>query len=176
MLLAALAIVIEDPKGGPIFTQMRAGKDDRHFKFYKFRSMCVDAEAKKESLMGQNEATGPIFKMQNDPRLTKVGRFIRKTSIDELPQFWNVIKGDMSVVGPRPLPVKESDACSEYEKHRLDVIPGITCYWQCNGRSNASFENMIRYDFKYMRERSMLTDIKIIFKTCIAVLKREGAK
>ena len=175
-MAVAIAIVIDDPHGAPIFVQMRGGKNNIPFKFYKFRSMVKEADALKDSLQDKNEVDGPIFKMTDDPRVTRIGALIRKTSIDELPQLWNVIKGDMSLVGPRPLPVKESDGCTPYEKHRLDVIPGLTCYWQCRGRSNLSFQDMIRLDFLYLRERSIITDLKILFSTVGAVIKMVGAE
>lgn len=136
MLLTALAVVIDTPGAGPIFVQDRVGRDGKVFKFYKFRSMIPNAEKQLEGLMKKNEMTGPVFKIKDDPRITKVGKFIRKTSIDELPQIFNVLKGDMSIVGPRPALPREVAQYSEYEKQRLYVTPGLTCYWQIQ-RDNA---------------------------------------
>lgn len=176
MLIIAIAIVVDDPSAGPIYTQMRAGRYGKEFKFHKFRSMVANADALKASLMDRNEMDGPVFKITDDPRITKVGRFIRKSSLDELPQLIDIIRGDMSIVGPRPLPVKESDACTPYQRLRLNVMPGLSCYWQCSGRSNLGFQDMIRLDFLYICERSLWTDIKVIFRTIGAVLRMTGAK
>lgn len=171
LLITAVAIYIDDPKGSPIFKQERVGRDGKRFSFYKFRSMCVDAEEKLESLLKDNEMDGPVFKMKDDPRITRVGRFIRKTSIDELPQLWNILKGDMSIVGPRPALPREVEQYGEYEKQRLIVQPGLTCYWQVRpNRNDTSFDEWMDLDMKYIQERSFLTDWKIIFKTVRAVL------
>lgn len=171
LLITAVAIYIDDPKGSPIFKQERVGRDGKRFSFYKFRSMCVDAEEKLESLLKDNEMDGPVFKMKDDPRITRVGRFIRKTSIDELPQFWNILKGDMSIVGPRPALPREVEQYGEYEKQRLIVQPGLTCYWQIRpNRNDTSFDEWMDLDMKYIQERSFLTDWKIIFMTVRAVL------
>lgn len=171
LLITAVAIYIDDPKGSPIFKQERVGRDGKRFSFYKFRSMCVDAEEKLESLLKDNEMDGPVFKMKDDPRITRVGRFIRKTSIDELPQFWNILKGDMSIVGPRPALPREVEQYGEYEKQRLIVQPGLTCYWQIRpNRNDTTFDEWMNLDMKYIRERSFLTDWKIIFMTVRAVL------
>ena len=172
----AIAIKIED--GGKVFfTQERLTKGGRHFKMYKFRSMIPNAEQKLDSLMQYNEMSGPAFKMRNDPRITKVGNFIRKTSIDELPQLLNIIKGDMSIIGPRPPLPREVEQYTPYQMHRLDVITGLACYHECQGRSeDKDFDNWVEADLKYIRERSMLTDIKIIFKTVPAVLRGDGAE
>lgn len=170
-LITAVAIYIDDPKGSPIFKQERVGRDGKRFSFYKFRSMCVDAEEKLESLLKDNEMDGPVFKMKDDPRITRVGRFIRKTSIDELPQLWNILKGDMSIVGPRPALPREVEQYGEYEKQRLIVQPGLTCYWQIRpNRNDTTFDEWMNLDMKYIRERSFLTDWKIIFMTVRAVL------
>lgn len=175
LLITALLIYIDDPKGSPIFSQIRVGRDGKEFKFYKFRSMCMDAEEKLEELLGQNEMDGPVFKIKDDPRITRIGRFIRKTSIDELPQLWNIFKGDMSIVGPRPALPREAEQYGEYERQRLYVQPGLTCYWQIQPhRNDLSFEEWMELDIKYIRERSFLVDWKIIFSTVRAVLSGQG--
>jgi exopolysaccharide biosynthesis polyprenyl glycosylphosphotransferase len=173
--LTALAIKIED--GGPIFfRQMRVGYRGKPFGMWKFRSMVVDAEALKAKLEAQNEMHGGvIFKMKNDPRITKVGHFIRKYSIDELPQFWNVLTGDMSVVGPRPALAKEVAAYSPEDRQRLLAKPGITCLWQVGGRSEIDFAGQVRLDVQYIRSSSLWTDIKLLFRTIPAVLMGKGA-
>lgn len=167
MLITAIAIKIES-KGPVIFSQIRVGKDGKHFKMYKFRSMVQNAEELKEKLLSQNEMSGPMFKMKEDPRITKVGKFIRKTSIDELPQLFNVIKGDMSLVGPRPNLPKEVAQFSEYHKLKLKAKPGLTCYWQVMGRSSIGFEEWMELDIKYIRERSIWLDLKLIFRTFLS--------
>lgn len=164
-LIVMTAIKIEDPKGSVIFRQKRVGKNEQEFYMYKFRSMVTNAEVLLDSLMHRNETTGPMFKMKEDPRITKIGRFIRKTSIDELPQLWNVIKGDMSLVGPRPPLPKEVKDYSVYAKKRLLVTPGCTGLWQTSGRSNLGFEEMLELDLMYIYKRSVLYDIKLIIKT-----------
>lgn len=164
-LIVAILIKLEDKNGPVIFKQVRVGKDGKEFNMYKFRSMVANAEELKAKLMAQNEATGPVFKMKHDPRVTKIGKFIRKTSIDELPQLFNVLKGDMSLVGPRPALPSEVSQYTSYEMQRLSVTPGLTCYWQISGRSNLSFEKWIELDLKYIHERNTLVDIKLIFKT-----------
>jgi len=172
----AVAIVIRlDSKGKAIFTQTRIGKDGKQFKFYKFRSMCEDAEKKREDLMHLNERDGPVFKINKDPRITKVGSFIRKYSIDELPQLLNILKGEMSFVGPRPPLPCEVEQYTEYHRRRLDVRGGLTCYWQISGRSNVSFEDWVRMDLKYIEEISFVTDVKIFFKTFKVVLRKKGS-
>ena len=174
-LITALAIKLED-RGPVFFCQERLTKDGRHFKMFKFRSMCPDADSKKKDLMDQNEMNGPAFKMKDDPRVTKVGDFIRKTSIDELPQLVNIIMGDMSIIGPRPPLPEEVAQYTPYQMHRLDVITGLACYHECYGRSdNPDFDEWVEQDLKYIRERSMLTDIKIIFMIIKVVLLRKGA-
>ena len=176
-LMAALAIAIyaDDPNGSPIFTQTRVGKDGREFKFYKFRSMVVNAESMVDSLMHQNEADGPAFKIKDDPRITKIGRFIRKTSLDELPQLVNILKGDMKLVGPRPPLPREVAQYNDYQKKRLSVTPGLTCYWQITpNRNQVSFDEWMALDMKYISERSLLTDWKIILKTVLAVFRGDG--
>ncbi|MCY9023222.1 sugar transferase [Priestia megaterium] len=164
-LIVALLIKIEDPKGPIFFSQKRIGKNEKEFNMYKFRSMVTDAESRLKDLLEQNETTGAMFKMKNDPRVTKVGNFIRKTSIDELPQLWNVLKGDMSLVGPRPPLPREVSEYTTYDKQRLLVQPGCTGLWQVSGRSNIGFEDMVKLDIHYAQNRNMLFDVKIILKT-----------
>lgn len=174
-LIIYLIIYLDDPHGNPIFSQIRIGKNGKAFRIYKFRSMVVNAEDLLAGLQNQNEMSGPAFKMKNDPRVTKVGRFIRKTSLDELPQLWNVLKGDMSLVGPRPPLPNEVEQYTEEQKKRLSVTPGLTCYWQVQpSRNDLDFGEWFELDMKYLRERSMKTDIKIIFQTILVVLHMEG--
>lgn len=173
-LITAIAIKIED--GGPaFFIQSRAGKDMKPFKMYKFRSMYVNADVKLAELLKDNEQTGHAFKIKNDPRITKVGRFIRKVSIDELPQLINIIKGDMSIVGPRPILPWQMEECNEYEKQRLIVQPGLTCYWQIGGRANIKWDEWVELDLNYIADMGLWTDLKIIVKTIPAVFDSEGA-
>ena len=175
LLLTALIIWLDDPKGSPIFVQDRVGRDGKIFRFYKFRSMYVDAEEKLESLLKDNEMDGPAFKMKNDPRITRVGKIIRKRGIDELPQLINILKGDMSIVGPRPALPREVAQYGTYEKQRLFVQPGLTCYWQGQPhRNEISFDEWMDLDMKYIQERSFWTDWKIIFKTVETVLGKYG--
>lgn len=175
MLLTALAILIDDPKGSPIFAQERVGRGGKPFRLLKFRSMCVDAEDKLAALRSDNEMDGPVFKIKDDPRITRVGRIIRKVSIDELPQLFNILKGDMSIVGPRPALPGEVAEYGEYERQRLLVKPGLTCYWQVQPRRNdISFDEWMDLDIKYIQERSFAVDWKIIFKTFGAVLTGQG--
>lgn len=143
---------------------------------YKFRSMVVNAEQLKEKLYKKNEMSGPMFKMKDDPRVTKVGKFIRRTSIDELPQLINVLKGDMSLVGPRPSLPKEVDEFEEWMMARLLVKPGLTCYWQVSGRNDIEFEDWMKLDVKYVQDRSILLDIKLIFKTFFVLFGDEHAR
>lgn len=174
-LIVALIVFIECPSVSPFFVQQRVGKNGKTFKFYKFRSMKPNAEAELENLLEQNEADGHAFKMKDDPRITKVGKFIRKTSIDELPQLWNILKGDMSIVGPRPPIPREVAEYSEFEKQRLYITPGLTCFWQATpNRNDITFEEWVLLDIKYINERSFLTDWKIIFKTVLAVFGMNG--
>jgi len=162
--------------GGPVlYTQERVGKDGRRFQIYKFRSMYVDADKLLEKLKEQNEVTGPMFKMKNDPRITSVGRFLRKTSLDELPQLWNVLRGDMSLVGPRPPLPREVAKYSKYDLQRLWVIPGCTGLWQATERNNVGFEEMVELDLEYIQKRSLLFDAKIILLTVIAIIHPNGA-
>ena len=155
MLIVALVIWIDSPGASPIFSQDRVGRDGRVFKFYKFRSMVPNAEAKLHEVLEQNEMDGPVFKMKNDPRITRVGRFIRKTSIDELPQLINILKGDMSIVGPRPALPREVAEYTDYEKQRLYVTPGLTCYWQIQpNRNELTFDEWMDLDLKYIQDNS----------------------
>lgn len=175
LLLIALIIYIDDPHGSPIFTQIRCGRDGKTFKFYKFRSMCVDAEEKLAALLEANEMDGPAFKIKDDPRITRVGRFLRKTSLDELPQLWNILKGDMSIVGPRPALPREVELYNDYQRQRLYVQPGLTCYWQIQPRRNEiPFEDWVELDLKYIQERGFWVDWKIIFMTVFAVIRGDG--
>lgn len=175
MLITAVMIVLDSPGASPIFIQARVGRDGKMFKFYKFRSMCPNAEEKLEGLMQFNEMDGPAFKMKDDPRITRVGRFIRRSSIDELPQLINVIRGEMSIVGPRPALPREVEQYDDYAKQRLLITPGLTCYWQIQpNRNSLSFEEWVDLDVKYIRERSFLTDWKIILATFGAVLGMNG--
>ncbi|MBP3196466.1 MAG: sugar transferase [Butyrivibrio sp.] len=173
-LLTSLAIILED--GGPVFfTQIRAGKDMKPFKIYKFRSMYKNAESQFQRMQAQNEQTGHAFKIKDDPRVTKVGKFIRKYSIDELPQLLNIIKGDMSIVGPRPILLNQMQECNAYEKQRLIVKPGLTCYWQVGGRANIKWDEWVELDLKYIKDMSITTDIKLILKTIPVVFESDGA-
>lgn len=175
LLIVAVVIYIDDPHGSPIFTQTRIGRDGKEFKLFKFRSMYVDAEDRLSGLMGQNEMDGPVFKIKDDPRITRVGHIIRRCSIDELPQLLNIIKGDMSIVGPRPALPREVEQYNDYQKQRLYVTPGLTCYWQIlPHRNETTFDEWMDLDIQYIQERSFLTDWKIIFKTVGAVLRGSG--
>ena len=174
LIAAALAVRLTS-KGPIVFKQVRVGRGGRYFWCYKFRSMCIDAEAQKNQLMHLNEASGPVFKMKRDPRITPVGAFIRKFSIDELPQFFNVLKGEMSLVGPRPPVPSEVAQYTVYHRGRLAVQPGLTCLWQIGGRSNVSFERWVELDLLYIETMSFNNDVKILVKTIPAVLKGSGA-
>ena len=172
----ALAIHLDSP--GPIFfAQTRIGKNGRRFKIYKFRSMYIDAEERKKELEAQNEMSGLMFKMENDPRITKVGKFIRKTSIDELPQFLNIVKGDMSLVGTRPPTEDEFEQYNSHYRRRISMTPGLTGLWQISGRSDISnFDEVVKLDLEYIDNWSIGLDIKILFKTVGAVLKGRGSR
>lgn len=174
LAVVALLIWLED-RGPVIFTQERNGLNNRIFKMYKFRSMVINAAALRSEMEKYNELDGPAFKMKHDPRITRIGRFIRKTSLDELPQLVNILLGQMSLVGPRPLPTYETAQCNDYQMQRLLVKPGLTCYWQISGRSDITFDEWIEMDLKYIREASALTDLKILFQTARAVLTGKGA-
>ncbi len=176
ILITAIPLLIESP-GPLIFKQARVGKNGRIFNIYKLRSMYADAEKRKQALMAQNKMDGLMFKMDNDPRITKVGKFIRKYSIDELPQFWNVLKGDMSLIGTRPPTVEEFEQYESHHKRRLSMKPGITGLWQVSGRSNIQdFEEVVRLDCEYIDTWSPALDIKILFKTVNVVLTHKGAE
>ena len=172
-LVTALAVRSD---GGPAFyKQTRVGKNNTHFEMYKFRSMCKNAENLQDDLMKYNEMDGPVFKIKGDPRITKVGKFIRKYSIDELPQLLNIVKGDMSIVGPRPPLVREVEQYNSYQMQRLLVTPGLTCFWQASGRSDLSFDDWMDMDMKYIKRRNIFLDIKLIVKTVFAVIFKRGA-
>ncbi|MDP6838479.1 MAG: sugar transferase [Planctomycetota bacterium] len=173
-LLVAAAIKLDSP-GKVFFHQPRAGRGGRPFNFHKFRSMCAGAEARKRELDAQNEADGPIFKIREDPRITRVGHFIRRTSIDELPQLWNVLMGEMSLVGPRPPTLNEIPAYEPWQARRLEQLGGLTCIWQVSGRSEIGFTDWMRMDLRYARQRSLLTDLRLLFQTIGAVVTRKGA-
>lgn len=176
-LLLAVAVLIRlTSPGAALFTQDRLGLNKRRFKIYKFRTMTTDAEQKIKTLEHLNDVSGPVFKMKNDPRITKAGKVLRKMSIDELPQLFNVLKGDMSLVGPRPLPVRDYEGFNEdWQRRRFSVRPGITCLWQINGRSSLPFEKWMQLDLQYIDKWSLWLDVKILFKTIPAVLKGAGA-
>lgn len=175
-VMLAVAIAIKVTSRGPIlFAQKRGGLGGKPFNLYKFRSMSVDAEARKAELMKFNERSGPVFKMTHDPRVTAIGRFIRKTSLDELPQLFNVLKGDMSLVGPRPLPKSEEKGYDHWHWRRLDVKPGLTCIWQVTCRHDKDFDRWVRLDLEYIEKHSLLLDLKLLFQTIPAVLAQRGA-
>lgn len=174
-LIVAIAIKIEDSKGSVLFSQKRVGQYGKEFNMYKFRSMVSNAEELKAKLMEQNEMSGPMFKMKHDPRITKVGKFIRKTSIDELPQLINILKGEMSLVGPRPSLPKEVANFEPWMLERLEVKPGLTCYWQVMGRNDIDFEDWMKLDIKYVHDRNLWLDIKLIFKTFFVLFGDESA-
>lgn len=175
ILFVMLLIVIDSPGASPIYTQYRVGKNGRVFKFYKLRSMVPEADQMLDSLLDQNEMEGPAFKISNDPRITRVGRVIRRTCIDELPQLWNILKGDMSFVGPRPPLPREVEQYNDFQRNRLSVVPGLTCYWQIQpNRNSLTFDKWLELDLKYIEERNVKTDLMIIFKTVGAILKMEG--
>ena len=175
MLIVALAVWIDSPEASPIFAQERVGRDGKVFRFYKFRSMVPNAEEKLKELLDQNEMEGPAFKIKDDPRITRVGKFIRKTSLDELPQLWNILKGDMSIVGPRPPLPREVAEYTEYEMQRLLVTPGLTCYWQIQPhRNDLTFDEWVALDVQYIQESSFFGDWKIILMTFGAVFGMNG--
>lgn len=174
LLVVGILIKIES-KGPIVFSQTRVGLNGKEFKMYKLRSMVVNAEELKKRLEAQNEMSGPMFKIKDDPRITKIGKFIRKTSIDELAQLVNVLKGDMSLVGPRPSLPKEVEQFEEWMLERLEVKPGLTCYWQVMGRNNIEFEDWMKLDVKYVRERSLWLDIKLIYKTFFVLFGDKNA-
>ena len=177
-VMIVTAIMIKKTSPGPlIFSQERVGLQNRPFKMYKFRSMYIDAEKRKKDLMAQNEVKGLMFKMDNDPRITKVGQFIRKTSIDELPQFFNVLKGDMSLVGTRPPTVDEFEQYNIYYRRRLSITPGLTGMWQVSGRSDIKdFDDVVKLDLKYIDDWSLRQDVKILIQTVGVVLFGRGSR
>lgn len=176
-ILAVAAGAIRFSSPGPIiFSQWRSGRGGRPFRIFKLRTMRTDAEQQLEMLRPLSEQDGPAFKLSNDPRVTSVGRFLRRTSIDELPQLWNVLRGEMSLVGPRPLPLAEQEACLPWQQHRLDVLPGLTGVWQVEGRSEVAFDVWMRMDRDYLRRQSVWTDLRLLWATLPAVLFRRGAK
>ncbi len=175
ILITALVVFLDDPKGSPFYKQVRIGRHGKPFNMYKFRSMYVDAEKRKKDLMDSNEMDGPVFKMKNDPRITRVGRVLRKYSIDEIPQLFNVLIGNMSIVGPRPALPEEVEKYSDYNKLRLVVTPGITCTWQIMpDKNDIPYEKWLEMDLEYIETRTTLKDIKIILKTPFAMLRANG--
>ena len=174
-LIVSILIKLEDPKGKVFFSQERNGKYPGTFKMYKFRSMVHNAEELLEKLKDQNEQTGPVFKMKEDPRITRVGKFIRKTSIDELPQLFNVLRGDMSLVGPRPPIPREVEQYTTYQMQRLGVKPGLTCLWQVGGRNSVDFDGWVELDIEYIQKRSLWLDIKLIIKTVFVLFGDRNA-
>lgn len=175
LLIVGLLIKLES-KGPIIFAQERIGKNGEVFKMYKLRSMVINAEELKEKLHCKNEMSGPMFKIKDDPRVTRVGRVIRKTSIDELPQLFNVLKGEMSLVGPRPSLPKEVEKFDNWMMTRLKVKPGLTCYWQVSGRNDIDFEDWMKLDLRYVENRCILVDIKLIFKTFFVLFGDKHAR
>ena len=174
-LVISLAIVLDSPGDGAIFRQRRVGRDGKLFWLYKFRTMCPDAEERLNELLKLNQMDGPVFKIKGDPRITRVGHFLRKTSLDELPQLLNVLRGDMSIVGPRPALPREVELYNDYQRQRLYVTPGLSCYWQiAPHRNEMSFDEWVALDLKYIQERSFWVDWKIIFKTFKVCLLGHG--
>ncbi|AIW87106.1 multidrug MFS transporter [Bacillus mycoides] len=174
-LIVAILIKLEDQKGPILFKQTRMGKNEQEFGMYKFRSMVTDAEEKLKDLLQHNEVSGAMFKMKDDPRVTKIGKFIRKTSIDELPQLLNVLKGDMSLVGPRPPLLREVKEYTSYDKQRLLITPGCTGLWQVTDRNSVGFKEMVELDLEYINKRGIIYDLKIILKTVLVMIKSNGA-
>jgi lipopolysaccharide/colanic/teichoic acid biosynthesis glycosyltransferase len=175
LLIVALVIVIDSPGAGPVFAQTRIGRDGKPFTFYKFRTMRPNAEAELNELLQYNEMEGPVFKIKEDPRITRIGKFLRKASIDELPQLWNVLRGDMSLVGPRPGIPREVEQYDAYARQRLIVTPGLTCLWQIQpNRNSLSFDEWMELDVQYIAQRSLKTDWKIIWATFGAVFGMNG--
>nr|WP_309297188.1 sugar transferase [Lapidilactobacillus luobeiensis] len=174
-LVIAVMIKLDDPAGPVFYSQQRLGRKEREFRMFKFRSMCVDADKKLKELLDKNEVDGAMFKMKEDPRITKIGHFIRRTSIDELPQLLNVFLGDMSLVGPRPPLPREIAQYSDYDRKRLAVKPGCTGLWQVSGRNDVGFKEMVELDIRYIEKRSIFLDLKIIFRTVGIMLRPNGA-
>lgn len=174
-VIISVIILIDSPGASPIFVQNRVGKNGKEFRFYKFRSMVPNAESMLEDLLADNEMDGPAFKITDDPRITRFGKFLRCSCIDELPQLLNILKGDMSFVGPRPPLPREVAMYDEYQMQRLLVTPGLTCYWQVQPqRNNISFDEWMECDIRYINERSLKTDISIFFRTFGVVLCMDG--
>ena len=172
-----MALLVKITSKGPIiYTSERVGKNGKLFKFYKFRSMRVGADKELEQLLAQNETGGITFKMKDDPRITKFGKFLRKTSLDELPQLFNILNGSMSFVGPRPAIPREVEQYNDYQRQRLLVKQGLTCIWQCSGRSNTTFDEQINMDLEYINKRCFFFDIWLMIKTFFAVLFGKGAE
>jgi exopolysaccharide biosynthesis polyprenyl glycosylphosphotransferase len=176
-VFAAIALLIKMDTPGPVFfTQDRIGFNKRRFRLLKFRTMQVGADKQQQMLESLNEAKGPVFKIKDDPRVTRAGKFLRRFSIDELPQLLNVLKGDMSFVGPRPLPIRDVERIDvQWHKRRFSIKPGITCLWQVNGRSNIAFDDWVRLDLEYIDQWSLGLDVKILIKTIPAVFRGSGA-
>jgi len=175
MIIIAIVIVIDDPGAGPFYKQIRVGRHGKEFYMYKFRTMKKDADKMLEEIIKQNEMDGPVFKMKEDPRITRIGRFLRKVSLDELMQFFNVFKGDMTLVGPRPPLPREVKHYTDYQRLRLLVTPGITCTWQIHkNRNDVPFEEWVEMDIEYIQTRSYLNDIKIMLKTPVVMLTATG--
>lgn len=173
--IIAILIKIDDPQGPVFFNQTRVGQDGQKFRMYKFRSMCVDAEAKLDQLIAKNEVDGAMFKMKHDPRVTKIGHFIRKTSIDEFPQLVNVLLGHMSLVGPRPPLPREVAEYTDYDRQRLLVKPGCTGLWQVSGRNDVGFQEMVDLDIRYIRQSGVKFDLQIIWSTVAIIFHPSGA-
>lgn len=176
ILLVAAAAVKATSRGPAFFQQLREGHGGRQFTIWKLRTMQADAETKKPELRKYSQQDGPAFKMKKDPRTTTVGRFLRWSSLDELPQFWNVIKGEMSLVGPRPLPVEESSACENWQRRRLQVVPGMTCTWQVSERGNVTFDEWVRMDLRYVRDHSLVEDLRLLLLTLPSLLLQKGMR
>lgn len=175
LLLMAVLICLDDPRGGPIFRQTRLGLGGRRFTMYKFRTMAVDAEQRRAELAALNEMDGPVFKIREDPRVTRIGKFLRRSSLDELPQLFNVLRGDMSIIGPRPPLPCEAAEYTDYQSLRLIVKPGLTCLWQVRTDRNAvSFAEWVEDDMEYILNASLWGDVKLMLKTPFVMLRGEG--
>ena len=175
LLLLAVLICLDDPRGGPIFRQTRLGLGGRRFTMYKFRTMAVDAEQRRAELAALNEMDGPVFKIREDPRVTRIGKFLRRSSLDELPQLFNVLRGDMSIIGPRPPLPCEAAEYTDYQSLRLIVKPGLTCLWQVRtDRNAASFAEWVEDDMEYILNASLWGDVKLMLKTPFVMLRGEG--
>jgi lipopolysaccharide/colanic/teichoic acid biosynthesis glycosyltransferase len=176
-LFVVIAALVRFTSRGPvIYSQWREGHGGRPFRMHKFRTMYADAHLHQSALRAQSVQDGPAFKMRNDPRTTRIGRILRRTSLDELPQLWNVLVGDMSLVGPRPLPTRESLLCLPWQRQRLRVVPGLTCIWQVKGRSTVTFVEWMRMDLQYVRDRSLLRDMQLLLATGPAILLTKGPR